>query len=112
MTRSWNGRPAVKPDATRHVSAQRRVKAKDAVREETERITSEHRQLKEDFLRRQAAREAPYRPECPNEHFLAGEKARREGVARDDYPHDYPGSRWEWEAGWDREDEMAAREAA
>lgn len=46
----------------------------------------------------------PYRPPMPNDHWLAGESARVERLARTDCPLSYPGSRWEWEAGWDYAD--------
>lgn len=46
-----------------------------------------------------------YRPPTPNEHWRAGEQARKDGIARGDCPLSYRGSRWEWEAGWDYCDE-------
>lgn len=48
----------------------------------------------------------PHRPSVPNAHWLEGETARRAGRPRTAVPHDYPGSRWEWEAGWDYADTM------
>jgi ribosome modulation factor len=45
-----------------------------------------------------------HRPEEPNEHWQLGAIARAAGISRGQCPFRYPGSRWEWEAGWDYED--------
>jgi ribosome modulation factor len=44
-----------------------------------------------------------YKPERPNKHWQLGAVARAAGVSRDSNPFSYPGTRWEWEAGWDYE---------
>lgn len=44
---------------------------------------------------------APYRPSCPNAHWLAGKEAFEAGRSRDSHGIPYSGSRWEFEAGWD-----------
>jgi ribosome modulation factor len=45
-----------------------------------------------------------YRPAKPNPAWELGAVARAAKVSRDDCPYTYPGSRWEWQAGWDWED--------
>lgn len=49
--------------------------------------------------------EALYRPAEPNRHWQLGAIARMAQMPRTSCPLTYPGFRWEWEAGWDYEDQ-------